>query len=298
MEVWAVTLDTSAVEELEELYQRGLSLVDADSQVHLKKYYHRVDRVRGLIGRLLPRLLLKQRGVSVDAVRFSKTDAGKPYIVGLNSRTAVPRFDHILGQITQLKSAIGYNITHDNGVVAMAYSVGSHLYPDPPAYRIGIDAMLLQIPKRDTFPGFVEIFYDQLTDLERSILLPPPPTPPISKQEELRRFYLIWTLKEAYTKALGLGMGFDFSRIEYDVLNDVVRIDGQPPRGWEFTRFELQVGVKGGGVENYVAVTARFIGEDGAPAGKVQSVTEPVWLKLWDSKQFLSIALRELEPSK
>ncbi|PIL36816.1 hypothetical protein GSI_00506 [Ganoderma sinense ZZ0214-1] len=127
---------------------------------------------------------------------------------------------------------IGYNVTHDNGVVAMAFSTGNSLFPDPPAYRIGLDVMLLQLPKRDTFPGFVEIFSEQLTSLERTILLPPASAPSLSPREQLRRFYLIWTLKEAYTKALGLGMGFDFSRIEYDVPNDVVRIDGVAPRGW------------------------------------------------------------------
>ena len=44
----------------------------------------------------------------------------------------------------------------------MAFSTGSDLYPDPPAYRIGVDVMLLQLPKRDTFSGFVQIFSEQV----------------------------------------------------------------------------------------------------------------------------------------
>lgn len=70
-------------------------------------------------------------------------------------------------QTTALDSPIGYNITHDNGVVAMAFSSGDALYPDPPAYRIGIDVMLLQLPKRDTFSGFVEIFSEQVGPMMR-----------------------------------------------------------------------------------------------------------------------------------
>ncbi|KAI0637858.1 hypothetical protein C8Q77DRAFT_1088160 [Trametes polyzona] len=277
MDVWAVTLDTTAVGELEELYQKTLLLLDEESKARLKKYYHRIDSIRGLIGRLLPRLLLKERGIPVASVRFSKTSTGKPYIS------------------SQLDVPVGYNITHDNGVVAMASSVGSDLYPDPPAYRVGIDVMLLQLPKRDTFPGFVEIFKDQLTDLERRILLPTSSAPPLSQHEELRRFYLIWTLKEAYTKALGLGMGFDFSRIEYDVPNDVVRIDGKPPRGWMFTRFDLRNTGSDGRIEEYVGVIARFVGEEAAREGKVQSAeSSPAWLRVFDAKEFLGKALEEL----
>ena len=44
----------------------------------------------------------------------------------------------------------------------MVFSSGHDLYPDPPAYRLGIDVMLLQLPKRDTFTGFVGIFSEQV----------------------------------------------------------------------------------------------------------------------------------------
>ena len=47
----------------------------------------------------------------------------------------------------------------------MAFSTGKDLYPDPPAYRIGLDVMLLQLPKRDTFPGFVEILSEQVSPI-------------------------------------------------------------------------------------------------------------------------------------
>lgn len=60
---------------------------------------------------------------------------------------------------------IGFNVTHDNGVVAMVYSEDGDLYPDPPVYRVGLDVMLLELPKRDTFPGFVEVFSDQVCDV-------------------------------------------------------------------------------------------------------------------------------------
>jgi hypothetical protein len=49
----------------------------------------------------------------------------------------------------------------------------------------------------------------------------------------LMHLFLLWTLKESYTKALGLGLGFDFKRVEYDCERDLFRVDKRPVRGWE-----------------------------------------------------------------
>ena len=90
-------------------------------------------------------------------------------------------------------------------------------------------------------------------------------------------------------------MGFDFSRIEYDVPTDVVRIDGVQPRGWEFTRFELQNEVKGGEFEEYVGVIARFVGEVDEYISRVHvAPSPPGWLKVYHSAQFLKMAVEEL----
>lgn len=89
-------------------------------------------------------------------------------------------------------------------------------------------------------------------------------------------------------------MGFDFSRIEYDVPNDVVRIDGRVARGWEFIRFELQNTLRSGSVEDYVGVTARFVGEEVAPECKVRAEASPAWLRVFDAKEFLTATLVKL----
>lgn len=98
------------------LYRNALSLLDSSSQERVRLFYHRADSCRMcpptlpsacpwstgalslsrcfcmvtetvssvyipgcLIGRLLPRALLSEKGVSAENIQFAKTDAGKPY---------------------------------------------------------------------------------------------------------------------------------------------------------------------------------------------------------------------------
>jgi 4'-phosphopantetheinyl transferase len=106
----------------------------------------------------------------------------------------------------------------------------------------------------------------------------------------LQTLFWFWTLKEAYTKTLGLGLGFDFSRITFDVRNDVIYIDEAPLRGFEFVLFELDV-LLGRDVGRYQGVAARRIGDE-AGEGNVPSTIvrrsvvfkeQQDWIKFWDA---------------
>ncbi|KAF9246978.1 hypothetical protein BU15DRAFT_84556 [Melanogaster broomeanus] len=239
MQVWTIIYEK--VDFPDSLYQSALPLVDQAAQSKIKRFHRREDACRTpaslsyprisrsdrvhlsfpkdlLIGGLLPRVLLRKRGVPKDAVAFAVTESGKPYCT-------TPGID----------PPIGFNVTHDESVIAMAFGTGDL---GPPAYTIGVDVMQLKVPPRTTFSEFVDVVSSQesseLTALERDIVLEDVP-----QGEALRRFYWIWTLKEAYTKALGIGLGFDFRRIQYNVLEEKVTIDDEPARGWQFRKFEV-----------------------------------------------------------
>lgn len=174
----------------------------------------------------------------------------------------------------------------------MAFATGDL---GPPAYNIGVDVMQLKVPPRSTFPQLVDAVssqvrrscllvslahMSQLTPLEQTLL-----RADIPESEAIRRFYWVWTLKEAYTKALGIGLGFDFRRIEYDVVKENVTIDGEPARGWQFRTFEVaHTGSK------YVGVAARFIG------GRSLSLVEldEGSLVCYDAASFVQRAIEEL----
>ncbi|KAF9008693.1 4'-phosphopantetheinyl transferase superfamily [Cyathus striatus] len=263
MQTWAVIYNPTSFSE--ELYAQALLCVDEDSRSRIKRFYHRADACRTLIGRLLLLIMLRQQGLGPRNALLQFTEAGKPYIV-----TTPP-----------LDPPVGFNLSHDNGLIALSFSPGVYI---PPAFGIGVDIMKVHIPGRETFISFVETMKDQLTPLEIRLLFLD-----VSEDEGLRRFFWMWTLKEAYTKALGLGLGFDFQRVEFDVLHRVVRIDGQIPMGWKFRMFTLSEGRS-----LYEGVVAEYC--ENAPTEVIDAVGPQPWLTVHDAVSFVRDAILQLTP--
>ena len=65
----------------------------------------------------------------------------------------------------------------------------------------------------------------------------------------LSRLCILLTIKESLINGLGQPVGFDLSRIECNVPENQIRVDGQPLLGWEFRLFRsVQQGVSPQGV--------------------------------------------------
>ncbi|KAJ7499143.1 hypothetical protein FB451DRAFT_1118041 [Mycena latifolia] len=261
MQVIAITYEPTLFTD--ELYQRALLLLDPESSARIKKFYRREDACRTLIGRFLPRMLLHDRGVPLADMEFATTEAGKPFVT-----------------TNGVDPPIAYNVSHDNGLVAMVSSANAH---NPPAFSIGVDVMKIRIPGRETFASFVETVGDQLTALERRLISSAP-----TQDEGLERFFWMWTAKEAYTKALGLGLGFDFSRVEFDPVHDLFRIDGAVPKGWQLTKFKVLQGD-----DPYQGVVAEFVGGDTTHVVSESSPHE--WLTVLDATSFIQKAIQQLD---
>jgi 4'-phosphopantetheinyl transferase len=109
----------------------------------------------------------------------------------------------------------------------------------------------------------------------------------ISQDEGLRRFFWIWTLKEAYTKALGLGLGFDFRRVEFDVENNFVRVDKEIPAGWRFSKFIIT-----DDEDLYVGVVAEYLG--GAQMEIIPDSASQSWVISHQAVPFVEKAIQNL----
>jgi 4'-phosphopantetheinyl transferase len=204
-------------------------------------------------------------------------------------------------------------VSHDNELVAMAFAPGEH---GPPAFLIGIDVMKIQVPTRGAADGVASFLH---TVGETTVSVCDPPISPLTlssprsylchacslalkltgaekrlvssdvpENVALDRFYLIWTIKEAYTKAIGLGLGFDPSRIEYDISVNTVAVDGVIASDWCFET--SQVTVDG---EAYRVTVAQFVG-NGHGTGTVVPLSQSQ-IVCSGASYFVRKALRQLK---
>jgi len=168
-------------------------------------------------------------------------------------------------------SALAYNITHDNGLIALAFD-------KEPGSSIGVDVMKIAIPRNESFDDFIESMEDQLTPCELGLLKG------VDEAERLKIFFWMWTLKEAYTKALGIGLGFDFKRVEFRVPTKQVYVDGVLLKSWIFNMVTIDVAG-----ESYQVVVAEH--KVDGETRIVEHTSPPDWLSCFAANTIAQEAL-------
>lgn len=59
----------------------------------------------------------------------------------------------------ELNPPVGFNITHDNALIAMAFAPGVH---NGPAFNVGIDVMKVRLPRQETLSSFLQTVGEQV----------------------------------------------------------------------------------------------------------------------------------------
>ncbi|KAA5547167.1 4'-phosphopantetheinyl transferase superfamily protein [Roseiconus nitratireducens] len=168
-------------------------------------------RNQHVVGRAMARRLLGSQGIRPDQIRFGIGPHGKPFV------TDPPQ------------ACQPFNIAHTDGLVLCGVA-------DPAVELIGVDVECLD---RRTSTELAERYFSQP---EVRLLRSYP------RGEQQMRFLQIWTLKEAYIKAIGTGLHTplcDFSFESLDADRPTIRFlssDLQDGRHWQFVCFRPREG--------------------------------------------------------
>ncbi|UDL96129.1 4'-phosphopantetheinyl transferase superfamily protein [Lichenihabitans sp. PAMC28606] len=202
VDVWLV--DPASVGEADLL--RGEPLLDAVERSRWQALSLAVQRRDFLLGRILLRTTLSlYAAVPPEAWRFGIGQHGRPFVVQ-------PAFG----------PPLGFTLSRTEGLLALAVASGPEVGVDVEVMRPDIDA--LTVAKAFFMPT-------EIADLAQG-----------PKTSLIERFTTIWTLKEAYIKARGLGVTIPLDGFRFDLAGDTPRIafDAPCPDDTERWRFHAE----------------------------------------------------------
>jgi len=154
-----------------ELAQRYEALLSTDEKVRWQRFRQADDRRRFLLTRALLRTVLgDHRGQAPHELEFTVDRWGKPQLVSM----------------PEGEEPLHFNLSHTDGMVVLAVSRQA---------EVGVD---VEDERRDVQAEALTLRYFAEEELRALRALPP--------EERQPHFLRLWTLKEAYVKALGLGL--------------------------------------------------------------------------------------------
>ena len=190
--VWCAALDRTADEVT--VLSRFLS---DDERERASRFRPVAARARDefIVARALLRLLLGDcLGLDPRRVCFSVTSRGKPRLAGPEP------------------APVCFNVSHSHGMALFAVTGGCEIGVDLERVRVRPDSDLLGMAERYFAPREAEA----LRSLDAA--------------EQVEAFFRLWTRKEAYLKAHGLGISYGLERVEVSHAADeparIVHIDG------------------------------------------------------------------------
>lgn len=179
--IWKVVLPFKEDNIQQNLY----SHLSPEEKTRFDKFHFDTDKIRFAFSRIgLKNILSRYLNISANNITLQHSNHGKPYIDGY---------------------PLHFNLSHSGDYVLYAISLNS---------IVGID---VEYCKRDLDFLSIAKEFCSLAEYEKLSKIGSVRT---EGSDELRRaFYRCWTRKEAFTKALGLGLYFPLSQIEVSFLS-------------------------------------------------------------------------------
>ena len=207
--LWVAYLDDFPEDQLQNAFE---NLLSPEEKVKNERYRHDRDRRLHLMARWMCRTVLSRYEPEIEAFQwqFQPNIHGKPEVTGPKNMDGILHF----------------NITHTEGVVVMAVSRSGPVGVD--VERVGRPMDYLGMSRR----FFAEIEAEAVRNG--------------SEAERSELFYRIWTLKEAYVKAIGKGLAhaldsFWFSPIELNIMQPQLQLVGDHQTENSVDDWEAQV---------------------------------------------------------
>ncbi|QDV42675.1 4'-phosphopantetheinyl transferase sfp [Stieleria neptunia] len=184
--VWHAATSTDQRGEFERRCERWLA---EEELIHADRFQRTTTRNQHVVGRAMARRLLADRNVAPEAIRFGTGRHGKPQVV------------------TPDEAIQPFNIAHTDGLVLCGVA-------DPHVDLVGVDVESIH---RRTSTELAERYFaePEVRFLRRQ---------PLARQQYF--FLRIWTLKEAFIKAIGTGLHTplaDFAFEQIDSERPVIR---------------------------------------------------------------------------
>ncbi|XP_052795486.1 L-aminoadipate-semialdehyde dehydrogenase-phosphopantetheinyl transferase-like [Mya arenaria] len=216
--------DSGSWKPMQSEWIRAAQCVQPEEKQRIGKFVFKRDAKASMVGRLMLRKMIHRvTKISYKDIHLSRTDKGKPFLTNT---------------LPEGVQGLSFNVSHHGNLVVLA---GDTLG------NVGVDVMKLSAPVgARSISEFFNTMQRQFTEEEWRCIRQGQ-----DDEAQLAIFYRLWCLKESYVKALGVGIGFEVKRLNFDlhdplteegkmVTSTTLHVDGEGTRGWGFQETLLE----------------------------------------------------------
>lgn len=211
-------VDVSAWQPGSSEWYDAMQLLPLHEQQKVQRFVFAKDQKLALGSRVLQRKLIQELFGQAQ-IDIQRTPENKPYWRRSDAMS-------VGGSQVSAPATWNYNVSHHGAIVAIA----AH-----PHALVGVDVVQTsERPNaRTTMDEFFRAFENHFNASEWAYI-----RRAADATDQYQCFYRLWSLKEAYIKAIGIGLGFSLLRAEF-FFNEAqaqwqMRLDGQVASEWSF----------------------------------------------------------------